>query len=77
MTAGRHLSCPACRIRVRADSPAIDLLENRCPLCGDALCTAASASDVVGFRCFDLDALSAPESDDRPRSPLASAQPPG
>ena len=56
--ASRHLSCPACRIRVRADAPAIAVLENRCPLCGAALGAASSAAEVIGFRSFDLDELS-------------------
>jgi hypothetical protein len=68
-----HLSCPACRIRLRADSPAIAVLEGRCPICGAALREVASASDVVGFRCFDLDVLSEQESHDQPRSALDPA----
>lgn len=56
--ADRHLSCPACRIRTRADAPAIAVLENRCPLCGGPLSAASSAAAVIGFRSFDLDELS-------------------
>jgi hypothetical protein len=54
----QHLSCPACRIRLRADDPEIALLEGCCPICGDTLNAVSSASNVMGFRCFDLDALS-------------------
>jgi hypothetical protein len=54
----QHLSCPACRIRVRADAPEIALLEDRCPICGATLNAVSCASDVIGFRCFDLDAFS-------------------
>lgn len=61
----RHLSCPTCRIRVRANAPAIAVLENRCPLCGAALTVVSSAADVIGFRCFDLGELSEHESSDR------------
>ncbi len=69
----RHLSCPACRIRVRANAPEIALLEDRCPLCGATLRPVSSASSVLGFRSFDLDALAEQESDHRPNRPRASA----
>jgi hypothetical protein len=59
-----HLSCPACRIRLRADSPAIDLLEKRCPICGATLREAASASELVGFRSLEPSALFGRELDD-------------
>jgi len=58
-----HLSCQACRVRVRANAPEIALLEGRCPICGATLGRASSASGVMGFRSFDLDALSEQESD--------------
>jgi len=61
----RHLSCPCCRIRVLASAPAIDLLEARCPICEATLTPASSASSVIGFRSFDLDAFSESE----PRQP--------
>jgi hypothetical protein len=54
----RHLSCPDCRIRVLASDPEIDLLEGSCPICGATLRGVSSASEVVGFRSFDLDELS-------------------
>lgn len=54
----QHLSCAACRIRVRANDPEIALLEDCCPICGATLIPVSSASDVMGFRSFDLDALS-------------------
>jgi len=56
--APRHLSCPDCRIRVRGNAPAIDLLEGTCPICSARLRLASSASGVMGFRLFDLDPLS-------------------
>jgi hypothetical protein len=59
-----HLCCPGCRIRVRASAPEIDLLEGGCPICEARLRPVSSASDVVGFRSFDLDALSELESSD-------------
>lgn len=62
----RHLGCAGCRIRVRAGEPAIDLLEGCCPICGEPLIPAASASGVLGFRAFAMDALSEPQSSDRP-----------
>ena len=62
----RHLSCPACRIRVLANDPEIDLLEGSCPLCGATL-TVSSASEVVGFRSFDLDEFSGGGSGGAPR----------
>jgi hypothetical protein len=49
----RHLGCLGCRIRVLANDPEIDLLEGSCPICGATL-RAASSSEVVGFRSFDL-----------------------
>jgi hypothetical protein len=70
----RHFSCPACRIRVRADAPEITLLEDRCPICGAMLGPVTSASDVMGFRSFDLDSLSEQESDDQPNLPGNSAE---
>lgn len=57
VTSPRHLICSACRLRIRADSPAIALLEGQCPVCGATL-AAACAADVIGFRSFDLEALS-------------------
>jgi hypothetical protein len=54
----RHLSCADCRIRVRADAREIDLLEGRCPICGETLGACSQASSVLGLRSFDLDALS-------------------
>jgi hypothetical protein len=62
----RHLSCSACRIRVRANAPEINLLEDRCPICGATLRPVSSASGVMGFRSFDLDALSEQVSADQP-----------
>lgn len=56
--AARHLSCPACRLRVRANAPAIAVLENHCPLCGAPLSAVSSAAAVMGFRSFDLNELS-------------------
>jgi|SRR5271170_1928421 len=61
----RHLSCPACRIRVRANAPEIALLEDHCPLCGAALGTVSPAAGVIGFRYFDLDELAEQESCDQ------------
>jgi hypothetical protein len=61
----RHLSCPRCRIRVRASAPEIGLLEGSCPICGAALRPVSSSSGVLGFRSFDLDALS----EQQPRRP--------
>lgn len=63
--ASRHLSCPACRIRVRANAPEIALLEDRCPLCGAPLGTVSPAAGVIGFRYFDLDELAEQKSDDQ------------
>jgi len=65
----RHLSCPGCRIRVRASAPDIDLLEGGCPICGAKLRAVSSASGVMGFRSFDLDALSEQESSGPPPTP--------
>jgi hypothetical protein len=53
-----HLSCQGCRIRLRATGPNVDLLEGMCPICGAGLQPAACALDVMGFRSFDLGALS-------------------
>ena len=63
--ASHHLSCPACRIRVRANAPELAVLEDRCPLCGATLKAGSSAADVMGFRSFDLDELSQQGSNDR------------
>jgi hypothetical protein len=65
----RHLGCQGCRIRVRASAPEIDLLEGRCPICGATLRAASSTSEVMGFRSFDLDALSEQEPSDPPATP--------
>jgi hypothetical protein len=59
----RHLSCAACRVRLRASAPEIAVLEGRCPICGATLTPVSSAAGVVGLRSFDLDALS--QSDDQ------------
>jgi hypothetical protein len=69
-----HLGCSACRIRVRANAPEIGLLEGCCPICGASLNHATSSSDVLGFRSFDLDALSEHgSSDPRPRRPAPTS----
>ena len=65
----RHLSCPRCRIRVRASAPEIDLLEGGCPICGATLRQVSSASGVIGLRSFDLDSLSGKESSGPPPTP--------
>jgi hypothetical protein len=65
----RHLSCADCRVRVRANAPEIDLLEGRCPICGATLGAVSSAAGVVGFRSFDLSALSDQGSSDPPPAP--------
>lgn len=70
----RHTSCPACRIRVHADSPAITVLENRCPICGAALVPVASASEVMGFRCFELESLYLEPSDGQPDRPVTPGE---
>ena len=69
----RHLSCQDCRIRVRASAPEIALLEGRCPICGADLNAVPFPSGVLGFRSFDLDALSQRGTSDRlrPAAPLA------
>ena len=65
----RHLSCEGCRIRVRASAPEIGLLEGSCPICGAKLRAVPFPSGVMGFRSFDLDALSEQGSSDRPSTP--------
>jgi hypothetical protein len=65
----RHLSCQACRIRVRASAPEIELLEGACPLCGAKLTAVPFPSGVMGFRSFDLDVLSEQGSSDRALTP--------
>jgi hypothetical protein len=65
----RHLSCHGCRIRVRASAPEIELLEGSCPICGAKLRAVPFASGAMGFRLFDLDALSGQESSDRSPTP--------
>jgi hypothetical protein len=59
-----HLSCPACRIRVRANAPEIAVLEGRCPLCEARLTAVSSGTAVMGFRSFNLDELSEQDADD-------------
>ncbi len=54
MSASRHLSCAACRVRLRASAPEVDLLDGMCPLCGEPLKPAASVADVLGFGLFDV-----------------------
>jgi hypothetical protein len=66
----RHLSCEGCRIRVRASAPEIGLLEGRCPICEAKLRAVPFPSGVMGFRSFDLDALSDQGSSDRPPTPV-------
>jgi hypothetical protein len=65
----RHLSCQGCRIRVRASAPEIELLEGSCPICGGTLRAVPFPSGVIGFRSFDLDALSQQGSSHRPPTP--------
>jgi hypothetical protein len=69
----RHLSCTDCRIRVRASTPEIELLEGSCPICGAKLSAVPFPSGVLGFRSFDLDTLSEQGSSDRPSAPAQPA----
>jgi uncharacterized protein YbaR (Trm112 family) len=69
-----HLSCPVCRIRLRADAPEVHLLEDRCPICRATLVAVSSASEVLGHRCFDLGAFSEQEPDDRFDRPVPPAE---
>jgi hypothetical protein len=54
---------------VRASAPEIELLEGSCPICGTKLTAVPFSSSVVGFRSFDLDALSGQGSSDQPPTP--------
>jgi hypothetical protein len=65
----RHLSCEACRIRVRASAPEIALLEGSCPVCGAKLRAVPFPSGVLGFQSFDLDVLSGQSTDRLPTQP--------
>lgn len=65
----RHLSCQGCRIRVRASAPEIELLQGDCPICGAKLTAVPFPSGVLGFRSFDLEALSVRESSHRQPTP--------
>lgn len=71
----QYLSCPACRIRMRGCDTEIALLEDCCPVCGAALRPVSAASDVMGFRCFDLDVLSEREPHDQLGPPRHPADP--
>jgi len=63
-----NLSCPDCRVRVRARAKDIALLEGNCPICGATL-RFSSASEALGLRLFDLDALSEQDGSSPPASP--------
>jgi len=65
----RNLSCPGCRIRVLANASNIDLLEGRCPVCGARLRTVESSASVMGFRLFDMSALSQEDASAPPPTP--------
>jgi hypothetical protein len=65
----RHLTCQGCRIRVRASAAEIELLDGSCPSCGAELRAVPFPSGVMGFRAFDLDALSERGSSGRPPRP--------
>ena len=49
------------------------LLEGRCPICGADLNAVPFPSGVLGFRSFDLDALSQHGTSDRLRAPAPPA----
>jgi hypothetical protein len=61
----RHLGCVACRIRLHATAPEIELLEGMCPVCGARLKLASCVSDLMGCRLFDLSVLSDQESSEQ------------
>ena len=67
--ASPNLSCPGCRIRIRASAQDIGLLAGDCPICGARLREASSASSVMGFRLFDLDGWSEQHASSPPPSP--------
>jgi hypothetical protein len=64
-----HLSCPGCHIRVRSTAYGYDLLEGACPICEAPLTPVSSAAGVIGFRLFDLDALSEQQPSGPPPTP--------
>lgn len=74
MSAG-HLSCSCCRIRLPAGSPAIEIFERRCPICGVPLVETASAADVIGFRYLDPATLFEPQPDDPPDPSVDPSKP--
>jgi len=71
----RNLSCPGCRVRVLANAPNVDLLEGSCPVCGAMLRPVASASSVMGFRLFDMSALSQEDASAPTPAPGAPVEP--
>jgi len=70
----RHFGCAACRIRLHATAPEIDLLEGMCPVCGMKMKLASCVSDLTGFRLFDLSPLSDQEPFGRPVDPVAGRE---
>ena len=49
-----HLGCAACRIRIRANAPEVDLLDGMCPICNARLQPAGRVADLLGFGLFDV-----------------------
>jgi hypothetical protein len=50
----RYFKCTPCRVRVNGAGPEMDLIDGRCPSCGQRLEPVRQLTEVVGFQSLKL-----------------------
>jgi hypothetical protein len=68
-----YFKCTPCRLRVSGSGPEMDLIDGRCPSCGDRLAPVRHLTEVVGFQSF---ALPEPSADPGAAQAVALTLPP-
>ncbi len=51
-----YFKCAACRVRINGTGPEMDLIDGRCPSCGQRLEPVRQLTEVVGFQSLKLPA---------------------
>src|SRR5438445_11465871 len=59
-----YFKCTPCRLRIDGRGPEMDLVDGRCPTCGERLAPVRQLTEVVGFQSFKLGQASASSGED-------------
>jgi hypothetical protein len=49
-----YFKCTSCKLRVSGAGPEMDVIDGRCPSCGDRLAPVRQLTEVIGFQSFKL-----------------------